>query len=186
MCKHRLDAATVPRPFVLPYTSSRLLRSRCSRFERACAEDNSSDSSPNLASGSTRIPAILTWFPDPISSADGTTLAWQYPKRSEAETLDWPPDRERLGTNCPALARSMSRLSSPRGCLTTLWAIIAPSSSSNACLCSRGHRAINFCADAKRLPVKQSGYRTSAKSPTTTTESGLEGGVVVVVLLSMD
>ncbi len=104
---------------------------------------------------------------------------------SEA-SMDWEPDRERLGTNCPALARSMSRLSSPRGCLTTLWAIIAPSSSSNACLCSRGHRAINFCADAKRLPVKQSGYRTSAKSPTTTTESGLEGGVVVVVLLSMD
>jgi hypothetical protein len=44
---------------------------------------------------------------------------------------------DRLGTNRPALALSMSRLSRPMGCQTT--PCIAPSSSSTAWLCSGRH-----------------------------------------------
>jgi len=64
--------------------------------------------------------------------------------------------------------------------VTTLWESLRPVRRVTLACVREGSAAINFCADAKRLPVKQSGYRTSAKSPTTTHRSGLEGGVVVV------
>src|SRR5712672_639994 len=90
MCRHRLDAATVLRPFILPYTSSRLLRSGCSRFERGRRAPLKRFPAELGASSSTQILSLLTRILNLISSADGTTLASQYPKRSEAETLTWP------------------------------------------------------------------------------------------------